>query len=231
MKTLKSSKRHSLAISRKPHLRSSGRTIKSRAGSGRRTESSASRALKPKLRGRGGAGHSRPSPGEIERQRIDAQYQAAVKTFESAVRAFQKQKYHKAMELFENLVKSEFTEVVQRARVYMRLCQQKVNRSGPTPRTAEEYYTFGVAALNARELESAIEHLGKAERLRPNKDHIQYALAAAYSLRGNASSALEHLKAAIRLRPEDRFQARRDEDFQRLASDSRFRQLLYAESL
>jgi tetratricopeptide (TPR) repeat protein len=172
--------------------------------------------------------HGRFSPGEIERQWIDAQYQVAVKNFEAAVRAFQKQKFQKAMRLFENLADSEFAEVMQRARVYMRLCQQKVGRTGPAPRTAEEYYTLGVAALNARELERAIEHLDKAEKLRPNKDHIQYALAAAHSLRGNVNSALEHLKAAIKLRPEDRFQARRDEDFQGLASDSRFRHLVYA---
>ena len=232
MKTLKSRKRHALAIPRKPHRRPSSRTLKSRVGSGRRAESSrAPKAARPtsgnRIRGRRG----QLSPGEIERQRIDAQYQTAVKNFEAAVRAFQKQKYRKAMETFENLVDSEFTEVVQRARMYMRLCQQKVNRSGPARSTAEEYYTLGVAALNARELERAIEHLGKAEKLRPNKDHIQYALAAAHSLRGNVSSALEHLKVAIRLRPEDRFQARRDEDFQGLASDSRFRRLVYAQGL
>jgi UDP-glucose 4-epimerase len=39
-------------------------------------------------------------------------------------------------------------------------------------------------------------------------------------------AALEHLQVAVTLRPENRFHARRDDDFQCLASDPRFRRLM-----
>ena len=85
-----------------------------------------------------------------------------------------------------------------------------------------------MGALNSRRLDDAIEYLNKAQKSAPKLDHICYALAAAYSLRGDAQSALHHLKAAIALRPENRIQARRDEDFQALATDARFKELVFA---
>jgi hypothetical protein len=45
-------------------------------------------------------------------------------------------------------------------------------------------------------------------------------------LRGNADAALEHLAVAIQLRPSNRYLAARDQDFQSLGGDGRFRQLL-----
>ena len=44
-----------------------------------------------------------------------------------------------------------------------------------------------------------IEYLKKAQKSAPQLEHICYALAAAYSLRGDAQSALVHLKEAITL--------------------------------
>jgi tetratricopeptide (TPR) repeat protein len=82
--------------------------------------------------------------------------------------------------------------------------------------------------LNSRRLDDAIEYLNKAQRSAPKLEHICYALAAAYSLRGDAESALQRLKEAITLRPENRIQARSDEDFQPLASDARFKELVFA---
>lgn len=217
-----------MAGPRKPTPRlSSGRSrsrnnSRGRAGASTRNVARSVPRSKVKIR------HSRPSPSEIERQRIDTEYQAAVRNYDSAVRAFQRQNYQRALEIFEKLADSESAEVADRARVYVRLCQQKAGRSRTVPKTPEEHYTLGVAALNARELDDAIEHLNKADKLRPNRDHIQYALAAAHSLQGNVGAALDHLQIAVKLRPENRFHARRDEDFRRLTTDPRFRRLVYS---
>ncbi len=168
------------------------------------------------------------SPIDPEKRRIDAQYQSAVRNFETAVRALQKQNYDRAAEIFEKLVNSEAREVAERARVHLRLCQHRTGRAAPAPKSAEEYYTLGVACLNTGNLELAVEHLSKANKLKPNQDHIRYALAAAHARQGNTDAAIEHLGAAVTLRPENRIQARHDEDFQGLVSDSRFRRLLYS---
>lgn len=162
------------------------------------------------------------------RPKVDTQYQTAIKNFEIGVRAFQKQNYHRAAEIFEKLVQNDARDVAERAHVHLRLCRQRTGRSAPLPKSADDYYTLGVACLNAREFERAVEHLVKADKIKPHQDHIQYALAVTHSLGGNCDAALTHLEAAFALRPENRIHARRDEDFQGLAADPRFRRLVYS---
>jgi len=162
----------------------------------------------------------------LEKQRSEAQFQAQVKNFDAAIRYFQKQSYEKAEEIFRKLVEGPSPEVADRARVYLRLCNQKLDPGQVAPKTAEEHYTLGVTSLNSRILDSAIDHLNAADKLRPHQEHIQYALAAAQALPGNTDAALSHLKASISLRSENRFQARHDEDLKSLFSDPRFQQLL-----
>ena len=167
-----------------------------------------------------------PSPIP-ERPQVDVQYQTAIKNFETGVRAFQKQNYDKAAEIFEKLVDSDARDVAERAHVHLRLCRQRTGRPAPLPKSADDYYTLGVACLNAREFGLAVEHLSKADKMKPHQDHIHYALAVSHSLGGNPDAAIAHLEAAFALRPENRIHARRDEDFQGLAADPRFRRLIY----
>ncbi len=161
-----------------------------------------------------------------ERRRSEVLFQAAVKNFELGARAFQKQNYEKAKEIFEKLAFSGVAGVAERARVHLRLCEQKLSRPGPPPKKAEDLYALGVGALNSRRLDDAIAYLNKAQKSAPKLDHVSYTLAAAYALRGDAGAALQHLREAISLRPQNRIQAKRDEDFQALATDSRFKELV-----
>lgn len=173
---------------------------------------------------------AKPTPASAEEQRAQVQYVAAVKNFEAGVRYFQKHNYEKAKEVFAKLAGGSAHEVASRARVYLRMCEQKLGRTQSAPRTAADYYNLGVAQLNARNLDAAIEYLNKAERLAANQDHVRYALAAAHALLGNVEAALEHLKVALDLRPANRFLARRDDDLRPLAHDPRFQRLLHLES-
>jgi tetratricopeptide (TPR) repeat protein len=158
--------------------------------------------------------------------RTDPRAKAAVKLFAAATRRFYRQDFSRAKELFEKLVSGAPSEVAARARVRIRLCEQRLSKAAPAPKTASDYYNLGVAELNARDLERAVELLTKADKAAARREEIQYALAAARSLQGNTDAALEHLKAAIALRPENRFLAQRDDDFEPLRSDPRFRGLM-----
>jgi tetratricopeptide (TPR) repeat protein len=120
-------------------------------------------------------------------------------------------------------------EIAERARVHVHLCEQKLSKPAPPPKTPADYYNLGVAALNARNLDQAIQLLGKADKAAPNRDEIRFALAAAHALMGNTDAAFEHLEAAIALRPENRYLARHDEDLEPLRADPRFRNLLQAD--
>jgi len=143
------------------------------------------------------------------------------------VRAFQRQNYGRAAEIFEKLVESDARDVAERAHVHLRLCRQRTGRPAPPPKSSDEYYMLGVACLNARDFGLAVEHLSKADKMKPHQDHIHYALAVSHARGGNPEAALTHLEAAFALRPENRIHARRDEDFQGLAADLRFRRLIY----
>jgi tetratricopeptide (TPR) repeat protein len=155
----------------------------------------------------------------------DVRYQTAIRNFEIAVRAFQKQNYGKAAEIFEKLAHSDTREVAERAQLHLRLIRQRTGRPVP-PKSAEDLYAMGIACLNVRQLGEAVEHLSKANRLKPNQDHVHYALAVSHALGGNADAAFAHLETAFSLRPENRIHARRDEDFQGLLADPRFRRLV-----
>jgi len=229
MKRLKATKRQPLANPRKSALRIT-RTV-ARNSSRRNGRPRDRGQVRPASHARAKARHKVISSLDPQKHRSNGHYQAAVKNFESAVRALQKQNYGTAREMFEKLVHSEARDVAERARVHLRLCQQRAGRPPTAPKSADELYTMGVACLNARNLLVAVEHLNKADKLKPNQDHIRYALAAAHALQDNKDAALEHLQAAVALRPENRFHTRRDEDFQGLAADPRFRRLIYPAGL
>ena len=157
---------------------------------------------------------------------INAQYLAAVKDFEAGLVMFQKQNFEKARQVFEKLAAGAPLEVSSRARTYLKMCEQKLGAGGPAGRGSRDYYDLGVAQLNARALDAALENLTRADKAAPHQEHVRYALAAVYALRGNADAALEHLAVAIQLRPANRYLAARDQDFHSLGGDGRFRQLV-----
>lgn len=158
------------------------------------------------------------SPQDIERE-------AALKNFGTAVRYFQKRDYERATELFEKVAAGPVREIADRARVHLSFCERQRHQE-KLPKTAEACYTRGVAALNSREFDRALEYLNKSDKMVPGQEYVHYALAAVYGLQGDPDNAFNHLAEAIRLRPQNRVQARHDEDFRALSADPRFDRLL-----
>lgn len=160
------------------------------------------------------------------RHRSDAQYLQAVSDFDTAVRNFQKERFDKAKEIFEKLAQGSVIEIAERARMHMQLCDRKLKKeNAPAPKTAEDWYNLGLFELNAGRAEAALESLAKADKLNPRQDYTLYALAAAHARLGNVDATLTHLSQAIELRPQNRHLARRDEDFQPISNEPRFKQL------
>lgn len=155
----------------------------------------------------------------------DTDREVVLKNFGIAIRYFQRKDYEKAAAIFEKVASGPVHEVADRARVHLRFCERKRHHE-KRPKTAEGYYARGVAALNSRDFDQALEYLSKSDKMIPNQEYVHYALAVAYGLQGDPDNAFDHLETAIKLRPQNRAQARRDEDFQSLAADPRFAQLL-----
>lgn len=156
--------------------------------------------------------------------------QVQLKFYEEALKYFQQQKFHRAKESLERVVGGPSKELADRAQVHVRICDQRIARMPvPTPKSAEDHYTQGVALMNLGRWDEAREHLDRARKAAPKADHIVYAIAALDCLTGEAESAMQNLKIAIQLRPENRYHARNDEDFAFLQEDPRFTELLYPE--
>ena len=156
--------------------------------------------------------------------------QQQLKLYEEALKHFQQQKFSRAKEILERVIEGPSKELSDRARVHLRICEQRISRA-PTPavKSAEDHYTQGVALMNLGRWDEAREHLDRARKAAPKADHVIYAMAALDCLTGEADSAMQNLKLAIQLRPENRYHARNDVDFAFLQEDPRFTELLYPE--
>ena len=156
--------------------------------------------------------------------------QQQLKAYEEALKYFQEQKFHRAKQVLERVVEGPSKELGDRAKVHLRICEQRMaGTAAVVLKSSEDYYTQGVAMMNLGRWDDAREHLDRALKAAPKADHVIYALAALDCLTGEAESAMEKLKLAIQLRPENRYHARNDEDFAYLQDDPRFTELLYPE--
>lgn len=131
--------------------------------------------------------------------------------------------------MFERLTEIPSRDLAERARVYVRICDQRLSRTTLQLKTAEDYYNYAVGLANEGNAEESEQYLLKALKLSPKSDYIYYALATTRALRDDVNGALEHLLKAIELDERNRFQAQNDADFANLLEDPRFTELLYPE--
>ena len=94
-------------------------------------------------------------------------------------------------------------------------------------KTAEEHYDYAVSLINSGDYVTAREQLDKLLKQNPKAEYVLYGLAALHCLTGHVEESLKTLDEAIQAKPALRFQARNDTDFQNLAEDPRFTELLY----
>jgi tetratricopeptide (TPR) repeat protein len=152
-----------------------------------------------------------------------------LQAYEAGIKLMHAEEYQKAIQCFEDLINGypDEPEIQERAKVLIHASEKRIQeRSRTVLKSADDHYNIGIAELNRRELESAIQHLQQALKLSPKGDHIMYALAAVNALQGNREQALAFLRQSISHRPENRFFAARDEDFKDFLEDSDFKQLV-----
>jgi len=159
----------------------------------------------------------------------DLSFAQAVENYEAALRAIQERKFERAKGLLQKVIDGSSTELADRAAIHLKLCQQQVARISTAFKTTEEHYDFAVSLMNQGKYEEARSHLEKILKQNPKADYALYGLAVLDCLTNKVEDSLRHLDEAIQLNPALRFQARNDSDFQNLADDPRFTELLYPE--
>ncbi|HSJ41761.1 MAG TPA: tetratricopeptide repeat protein, partial [Xanthobacteraceae bacterium] len=119
-------------------------------------------------------------------------------------------------------------ELLERARLYLKVCERELEPKEPTPKTADEWVYAATVAQNSGDVAAALRHLHRALSEDPRHDHAHYMMAVASAQRRDAASAVDHLRRAITLNAENRSRARQDADLDSLRDDPGFRSALEA---
>jgi tetratricopeptide (TPR) repeat protein len=141
-----------------------------------------------------------------------------LKTWEQAVQLFTRRQFAEACERFREAAKGPAAHISDKARSYLQICERKMAKPEIEFRTAEDHFNYAVERLNARDIELARFHFGRALGLEPDADYILYTMALCCGLAGDGPAACENLKRAIALEPRNRILARQDPEFSALAA-------------
>jgi len=158
----------------------------------------------------------------------DPQYAQALKSYEDGLRAMQEHKFEKAKPHFQKVISGPSRELADRANVHLSTCTQHLERTTSNQfKTVEEHFDYAVSLMNLGDYVTAREHLDKLHKQSPKADYVVYGLSALDCLTGHVEDSLRRLDEALKMNPQLRYQARNDSDFQNLAEDPRFTELLY----
>jgi tetratricopeptide (TPR) repeat protein len=141
-----------------------------------------------------------------------------LKIYEQAVQLFSQRKLAEARDRFLEVAKGPAPHISDKARSYAQVCERRTSGAQVKLSTAEDHFNYGVERLNARDVDLAKHHLGRALALQPDADHILYTLALCCGFAGDGNGACENLKRAIDLDPRNRILARQDPEFSSLAA-------------
>jgi Tfp pilus assembly protein PilF len=172
----------------------------------------------------------RPAPAPVPAPPKKPAYYEAIAVYETGVRALQRHDFAGAAEHFRSVLQRypDERELVERATLYLRVCERETANRATGPRTPAERIYAATLALNAGNADLALSHLRQALAEDPNSDHGSYIMAVALSDRGQYGEAAEFLRQAIALNPDNRSLARQDPDLAVLRETDAGRQALTA---
>jgi tetratricopeptide (TPR) repeat protein len=170
-----------------------------------------------------------PRPQPPMKPNQDPRLAQVVKDYEQALKALQSQKFDRAKPLLEKVISAGNKELSDRATLHLNICNQQMAKSSQKFGNPAEQYDYAVSLMNMGDYVGAREQLERLLKNDPKLDYAWYGFSVLECLTGHYPEALQRLTEAIRLNPANRFQARNDSDFQNLADDPRFTELLYPE--
>lgn len=164
-----------------------------------------------------------PTPNDDVRKKTVALY-------ETALRLMQTGKYDKAHTIFNEMLATAPHDLADRIRMYISACVAQISKGSTNFESHEERYDYAISLLNHGHYEDAREHFQAILLEEQSADYAFYGLALLASMTGETQKCIDHLTEAIRLNSQYRIQARSDNDFDGVADDPRFTELLYPEA-
>ena len=153
-----------------------------------------------------------------------------IAAYDEAIALLQHGKFDKAHVAFNKMLAAGPGDLGDRVRMNISTCLGQLSKAQTTTFLShEERFDFAVSLLNDGHYEDARNELRKILNEHPTADYAFYGLAVIASMTGDPSGCLDHLSKSIHYNPRNRIQARGDSDFQDMADDPRFTELLYPE--
>ena len=170
-----------------------------------------------------------PPPAEKPSGRTRTGNEPAFQHYQAAVLQLQQGKYEKALAMLEKLLPDAPAEIHDRCRMYISTCRRQMDKTKLSFPTPEEHYDYAISKLNTGYYEEAREEFNRILNVHNEADYAFYGLAVLEAITGRTQECLSSLSKSIELNPKNRLQARVDNDFQSMADDPRFTELLYPE--
>jgi tetratricopeptide (TPR) repeat protein len=145
--------------------------------------------------------------------------------FAAAMKAFTAGDYRKAHGMFAEASAGPVLSVRESARMYARMCEQRLAAQAPDKWPPEDHYHYAVGLMNAGQHRAALPHLEAALKGGENGD-VLYALALATGVLGDIHAAAAHLRRACEADHSIRLLARRDAEFRPLLQHHAVREAL-----
>lgn len=145
--------------------------------------------------------------------------------FAKGMKLFSAGDYGAACEVFETASDGPNLAINESARMYARICQQKLDRQRMEFASLEERYEFGMDLLRQGRFTEALSWLETALKSGETAP-LRYALALAAGNIGDPATAVKHYRRACELDPAIRATARSDAAFQTLLQFPEFREAL-----
>jgi len=175
----------------------------------------------------GGASESASAKKAQTLKELSKHTENARKDYDRGVSALQKKKLDEAERNFTDLIQKypEERELVDRARVYLTVCQRQRRDPRPALSEPEDFYYAAVLEKNRGNVAEAIAHLNQAAR-KNGGGRVDFLLACCYAQQGDLETALAHLQKAIEEDQRHRVLARHDRDFDPVRETPEFQKLL-----
>ena len=148
--------------------------------------------------------------------------------YERGLQALQRRDFGAAAAALRNVIDRypDERELLERARLYLKVCERELEPKETAPKTADEWVYAATVSLNAGDEGAAVQHLQRALAADAAHDHAHYMMAVASVRRHDSDAAFNHLRHAVSLNPENRGLARQDPDLDALRDLPGFRSAL-----
>jgi len=155
-------------------------------------------------------------------------YQKALALYNQGIKDFRKNDHDKALASFKELVETypEEHELVDRAKVYISICERGSKKESISPRNIEDYLFYAQMRINQGDYPAALKLLEKALELKREEARIFYLMATAYVQAGQVEEGLESLKKALQKDKSLAVMAQNEPDFESIWEDKRFKVLV-----